>query len=457
MEIMGLGPLAWGALMLGAALALLLTGIPVWIALSATALLFIFIISPENMVAIPDKLFGSLDDPTLLAIPLFVLMAESLAQSGAAKALFVTVHKWLSWLPGEFGVTNLIAPALLFEGSGPAAATAIGGIGIPEMKRHGYPPKFAGAIAAVGTTVVILLPPSITMIVYGATNNLSIGSLWIAGILPGYVLIGIQCVWVVFYYKRFIASHRHGLAAAPAAAPVVTGADAVAPSPEIITWKDRFMSLPRVLPFLAIFITILGSILMGWASPTEAAGLGALVAFIMAAAFYKALKIETLKRIFTRTVRQSSMILLILAASLLFGYALSNAYTTQTMADGLINLDIGKWGTFFVINLFILALGFFLPPVSIILLVVPIFTPVLQSLGFNLIWYGAVLMLLMQITLVLPTVGLNILTIKPMVPEATMGQLFKACIPFLINILITVLILCAWPNLALWLPGIVIR
>ena len=159
----------------------------------------------------------------------------------------------------------------------------------------------------------------------------------------------------------------------------------------------------------------------------------------------------------TRTARQTSNILLILAAALLLGYALSNVYATQTMADGLMTMDLGKWGIFVMINLFILALGFFLPPAAIILLVVPIFTPPLRDLGFDLIWYGIVLMMPMQIALCLPTVGLNILTIKPMVPEITIGQLFKASIPFLINILIMILILCIWPNLALWLPNLLIK
>jgi C4-dicarboxylate transporter, DctM subunit len=457
MEIMGIGPLGWGALILGAALALLLTGIPVWIALAATAILFIFITNPGNIPMIPHLLFSSLNDPTLLSIPLFVFMAESLSQSGAAKVLFDTVHKWFSWLPGDVGATNLIACGMLGEGSGPAAATAIGGIGIPEMKRHGYPPKFAGAIAAVGSTVVMLLPPSIIMIIYGATNNLSIGRLFMAGIVPGYLLIAIQCAWAVFYYRRFIARRPQAAAVAGSGAYEQPGAAIAALPREKYTWKDRFVSLPRVLPFVAIFFTILGSILFGWASPSEAAGLGALVAFVVALVFFKAYKVETLKRIFTRTVRQSSMVLLLIAAAMLFGYALSNVYTTQTMANGLMTLGLGKWGTFIVIDLFILALGFFLPPAAIILLVVPIFTPALEDLGFNLIWYGAVLALLMQVCLALPTVGLNILTIKPMVPEISMGQLFRASVPFLINILIMILIVCLWPNLVLWLPNLVVH
>lgn len=459
MEIMGLSPLAWGAIIFASALVLMFTGIPIWVALAGTGLFFVFLTNPGSMVMVPHVLFESMNDFALLTIPLFVLMAEAIAQSKASEALFDSVHKWFSWLPGALGVSNLIAAGFMgmVTGSGPAGAAAIGGVGIPEMKRRGYPPTFAGALVAVGSTVVILIPPSIPMIIYGIATNTSIGRLFMAGLVPGFMLVGIQCAWVVFYYKFFIARRQQqgAVAAAPALSSGPGAATAVLPV-ESVTWRERFASLPLVLPFVFIAFMVLGSILLGWASPSEAAGVGAVVSLAVVMLFFKGYKFDILKKIFTHTVNESSMILLIMAAALLFGYALSDVYATQTMANGLMALELGKWGSFLVINLFILLLGLFLPPAAIILLVVPIFTPVLTELGFDLVWYCTVLVLIMQVALSMPTVGLNMLIVKRMLPEATMGQLFRASLPFLIAIVIAVIILCIWPEIALWLPNLMI-
>jgi tripartite ATP-independent transporter DctM subunit len=455
MEILGLGPLAWGAMIFAVALLLMFIGIPIWIALAGTAMLFIFITNPNSMLMVPHKLFESMNDFTILTIPLFILMAEAIAQSRASASLFNAIHKWFNWMPGALGVSNLVAAGLMgmVTGSGPAGAATIGGVGIPEMKKRGYPSTFAGALVAVGSTVVILIPPSIPMIIYGISTQTSIGRLFMAGLVPGFMLVIIQCAWVVFYYKFFIAKR---VAAAQQAACVLPGAEI--PCPDIpISWKERFSTLPHVLPFLFIAFAVLGSILLGWASPSEAAGIGAVAALLMVIALFQAYKPATLKSIFTHTVNESSMILLIMAAALLFGFALSDVYATQTMAEALMNLEIGKWGIFIIINLFVLLLGIFLPPAAIILLVIPIVMPVLVEMGFDPIWYSVVLMLIMQIALSMPTVGLNILIVKRMLPENSMLEIFKASLPFLLTIILAVVILCIWPNIALWLPNLLIK
>jgi tripartite ATP-independent transporter DctM subunit len=455
MEILGLSPLAWGAIIFATSLLMMFTGIPIWVSLAGTGLLFIFVTNPNSALMIPHKLFESLNDFTLLTIPLFILMAEAIAQSKASESLFNAIHKWFSWMPGALGVSNLIAAGLMgmVTGSGPAGAAAIGGVGIPEMKKRGYPGPFAGALVAVGSTVVILIPPSIPMIIYGITTQTSVGRLFMAGLIPGFMLVAIQCAWVVFYYK--VSIEKNIKLSPPSMSPSLGAAAMVAADPET-TWRERFATLPSILPFILIAFAVLGSILLGWASPSEAAGVGAVVSLLVVILLFKGYKPQTMKKVLTLTVNESSMILLIMAAALLFGFALSDVYATQTMAEGLMGLEIGKWGIFIIINLFVLLLGIFLPPAAIILLVIPIFVPVLIELGFDLIWYCVVLVLIMQVALSMPTVGLNMLIVKRMLPENTMGQLFKAAFPFLLTILVAIIILCIWPDLALWLPNVLL-
>jgi len=326
------------------------------------------------------------------------------------------------------------------------------------MKKQGYPAPFAGALIAVGSTVVILIPPSIPMIIYGIATQTSIGRLFMAGLIPGFMLVGIQCAWVIFYYKVVIEKRVRLARAAMSPSLGAAAMERVVESAgTVTTWKERLATLPSVLPFILIAFSVLGSILLGWASPSEAAGVGAIVSLIVVMVLFKGYKPETLKKIAALTVHESSMILLIMAAAMLFGYALSDVYATQTMAEALMGLEIGKWGTFIVINLFILLLGIFLPPAAIILLVIPIFVPVLVTLGFDPIWYCVVLVLIMQVALSMPTVGLNMLIIKRMLPENTMGGLFKASFTFLLTILVAIVILCIWPNIALWLPNLLIK
>jgi C4-dicarboxylate transporter DctM subunit len=448
-------PIAWGAVIFGTALLFMLIGIPIWVALAGTGILFIFITAPENMNMAPRILFESLNDFTLLTIPLFVLMAEAIAQSKASEALFSSMQKWFSWLPGALGISNLIAAGLMgmVTGSGPAGAAAIGGVGIPQMRREGYPPAMAGALVAVGSTVVILIPPSIPMIIYGVVTETSVGKLFFAGLIPGFMLVFIQCAWVAFYYKFFIekrrkqmlASQPAGEGAAPALLPI-----------QSFTWKDRLLSLPMVLPFLFLAFVVLGSILLGWASPSEAAGVGAAISLLLVIAMFQGYRPQTLKNIFSLTITESSMILMIMAAALLFGYALSNVYATQALAEALMTLPLGKWGIFVIIDVFVILLSVFLPPAAIILLVGPLLVDVLVELGFDPIWYGVIMMLLMQIGLSMPTVGLNMLICKRMVKDCSMGQLFKASIPFLLAIILAVIILCILPQIAMWLPGLAI-
>jgi len=445
--------------MFGTVLVVLLSGIPIWVGLAGTALLFILIISPENLPIIPYVIYSSLDSFALLAIPLFIFMASPIANSRASFDLYEVIHRWLHWLPGGIGISNMIGCAIFAAlcGSSPATAAAIGGVGIPEMRRRGYPAGFACGLIAVGGTLGILIPPSLTMIIYGVATETSIGKLFIAGIIPGIMLALMMSIWIGFYFHFFvIRRRRRGL---QESRPVPNPQEDTAPAvlPEVAyTWKDRFVYLPRILPFLLIIFGVMGSLYLGWATPSEAAGVGAFLALLFTVVIYRAYRPRVLKTIFGVAINESTMILMIMAAALFFGYALSNAYATQALAEAILDLPLGRWGIMLIIQLFLLVLGMFIPPAAIILLVAPILLQIILGLGFDPIWFAVVMTLNLEIGLVTPPVGLNLYIVKAIAPDVPLLKVLKGALPFLIILALGIILLCFFPELALWLPGLMI-
>jgi tripartite ATP-independent transporter DctM subunit len=443
---------------------ILLSGLPVWAALATTGLLFVFVVSPDNVSFIPHKLYGSLDDFSLLAIPLFILMAAAISKTKASFDLYEALHRWLYWLPGGIGISNIIACSIMgaLSGSAPAVAAAIGGVGLPEMKKRGYPDSMAAGIIAVGGTMGILIPPSVTMILYGVATETSIGRLFMAGFIPGVIVTLMMAIWIgIYFYFRVIKQQKKG---SYVNIPIDDSRNA---NPEIssvlknqheitYTWKERFASLPKILPFILLILAILGSLYGGFASPSEAAGVGAILAILLASIIYRAYRPSVIKRILSQAVIDSSMILLIMAASLLFGYALSNAYATQAMAESLVNLPLGNWGILIVVLLFITILAMFIPPAALILLVAPILLEILTDLGFDPVWFAVIMTFCLQIGLVSPLTGLNLYIVKGMTPELSVMQIFKGCIPFIIILILGIIIVSIFPQLALWLPNLLI-
>lgn len=457
---MELSPFAWGIIMFGTVLVVLLSGIPIWVGLAGTALLFILIISPENLTIIPYVIYSSLDSFALLAIPLFIFLAAPIAKSRASSDLYEVIHRWLHWLPGGIGISNMIGCAIFAAlcGSSPATAAAIGGVGIPEMRRRGYPAGFATGIIAVGGTLGILIPPSLTMIIYGVATETSIGKLFLAGVIPGIIMALMMSLWIGFYFYFFISRRqRRGLQEfQPAPNPRETTAPVVLPEEADYTWKDRFTYLPRLLPFLLIIFGVMGSLYLGWATPSEAAGVGAFLSLLSAVIIYHAYRPRILKSIFGAAINESTMILMIMAAALFFGYALSNAYATQALAEAILDMPLGRWGIMLVINLFLLMLGMFIPPAAIILLVAPILLQIILGLGFDPIWFAVIMTLNLEIGLVTPPVGLNLYIVKAIAPDVPLSKVLIGSLPFLVILAVGIILVAIFPQLALWLPGIMI-
>jgi len=300
-----------------------------------------------------------------------------------------------------------------------------------------------GLIAHAGT-FGILIPPSVTMILYGVATETSIGKCFIAGVLPGILEILLSCIWVggVFFYRRRVP-------AKPGAMYYIEDRALV----ESFSWRERFASLIKVLPFVLIIIGIMGSLYGGWATPSEAGGLGAVLSLIFVMAIYKIYKPVQLWKIFIKALNESSMILMIMAAALLFAYVSSDLYATQTLGELILKLPLGKWGIILLINILLLILGCFIPPAAVILMVAPLLLPIIQGLGFDPIWFAVIMTVNLEIGLVTPPVGLNLYIVKNIAPDVPMSHVLLGVIPFVIIEILVIICVCIWPQLALWLPN----
>jgi C4-dicarboxylate transporter DctM subunit len=400
------------------------------------------------MQTLPFTLYGSMDNFALLAIPLFILLSAPIAESKASKDLYETLHKWLHKVPGGIGIANMVGCGIFAAlcGSSPATAAAIGGIGIPEMRRRGYSPALATGLIAHGGTFGILIPPSVTMILYGVATETSIGKCFIAGVIPGILLVLLSCAWVgaVFVYRKFHPARRGSLYYMD----VEHQNDM-----ETFSWRERFSSLIKVLPFVLIIFGIMGSLYGGWATPSEAGGLGAVLSLLCVMIIYRVYRPAQLWKIFIKALNESTMILMIMAAALIFAWVSSDLYATQTLGELILKLPMGKWGIIFFINIFLLILGCFIPPAAVILMVAPLLLPIIQGLGFDPIWFAVIMTVNLEIGLVTPPVGLNLYVVKSIAPDIPMSQVLLGAAPFVLIDCLLIVILCIWPQLALWLPN----
>ncbi|MCF8061017.1 MAG: TRAP transporter large permease [Deltaproteobacteria bacterium] len=433
-------------LLFGSAFALLISGIPIWAGLAGISIFFILIFSPHLLPSVPYVLYSGMDNFALLAIPLFIFLSAPIAESNASRDLYETLHKWLYKVPGGLGIANMVGCGIFAAlcGSSPATAAAIGGIGIPEMRRRGYSPALSTGLIAHAGTFGILIPPSVTMILYGVATETSIGKCFIAGIIPGLLEIVLSCVWVggVFYYRKLVPAKR-------GAVYYIEDRGLV----ETFSWGERFGSLVKVLPFILIIFGIMGSLYGGWATPSEAGGVGAVLSLVCVMTIYKVHQPKRLWKIFVKALNESSMILMIMAAALLFAYVSSDLYATQALGELILSIPLGKWGILVLINILLLILGFFIPPAAVILMVAPLLLPIIQGLGFDPIWFAVVMTINLEVGLVTPPVGLNLYIVKNIAPDIPMSHVLLGVVPFVIIEGIVIVAVCIWPELALWLPN----
>jgi tripartite ATP-independent transporter DctM subunit len=331
-------------------------------------------------------------------------------------------------------------------GSSPATCSAIGSAGIPEMRRRGYSPGFAAGIIAAGGTLGILLPPSITMILYAVAAEVSLGRLFLAGIGPGLLLVGLFSLYAMWQYRREFKTAK--------AAFDLSGTRHEFLESHTYSAREKFGMLPRVLPFVVLLIGVMGALYGGYATPSETAGLGGVLSLVLIASVYGVWRARDLAPILKATIRESTMLMFIIGMSLLFSYVMSYLHISQSAAQGIVELHLSRWPLLTAILLLVVVLGFFLPPVSIILMTAPILLPPLKAAGFDLIWLGVLMTIVMEMGLIHPPVGLNIFVIKNIAPDIPLGDVIWGVLPFALLMLLAVVLICLMPGVALWLPDL---
>ena len=431
-----MSPLEIGLIVMVGLLALLATGMPIAFALGLVSVVTLMLTEGFGAVQlVGETFFGGLNSFELVSIPMFILMGGAVASSPAGKDLYEALDRWLNRVPGGLVLSNLGACSIFaaLSGSSPATCAAIGKMGIPEMLNRGYPATIATGSIAAGGTLGILIPPSITMIVYGIATETSIGRLFIAGILPGLMLTGLFMAWTL------LACRMQGYA--------LTGFTGV------YSLKEKLEALPRVLPFLAIIVGILYVLYGGVATPSEAAGAGALFCLVLVVVIYRMVKVGPIVAIFRDSIRESVMIMMIIGASALFSHTLSSTFVTQSIAAWIGGLDVNRWVLMAIINVFLLVAGFFLPPVAVILMTAPILLPIITQAGFDPYWFAVILTINMEIGLITPPVGLNLYVINGITPDIPLKTILMGSLPYMLCMVLGIVILCLIPGIATWLPN----
>ncbi|MDQ3324949.1 MAG: TRAP transporter large permease [Actinomycetota bacterium] len=463
-------PLATGGVIGLMALVLFMTGMPIAFALGLTAVAStVLFLDPAQLDIFAKLVFDSLNDFALLAIPLFILMGNIFGGSTASKHLFEAGEAWLSRIRGGLGMSSVVAAALFagLTGSSAATAAAIGRVAVPEMQARGVSDRIATGAVAAGGTLGILIPPSITLILYGIAAEQSIGQLFAGGVVPGIMVTVLFCVWIFIATtledrrRRSVAGERalvtsgvgseHGSGGATSAA-ASTGGDAYAAP--TYTWGDRVRALLKVLPFLSIIGAILYALYAGVATPSEAAAVGVLVVLVLIAIAYRGITWRGLGHSLLDATNQSTMILMITTFSAVIGTVLAFLSVPQELALMVTELEINKWLVLLVINLVLLVLGMFLPPVGIIVMVTPVLFPLITALNFDPIWFGVLMTVNMEIGLITPPVGLNLFVLKGIAPDISLKDIVLGTLPYVGVLSFSIFLMAVFPGIVTWLPNL---
>ena len=431
-------------------LVVLFSGAPISFALGCVALLFMALFMPASALdTVTQNVYEEMASITLLSIPLFILKGAAIGKSRAGQDLYAAMHVWMNKVPGGLGIANVFACALFaaMAGSSPATCSAIGSAGIPEMRKRGYSPGFAAGIIAAGGTLGILLPPSITMILYAVAAEQSLGRLFLAGIGPGVLLVLLFAGYAMLNYRREYLRAQAAFASC--------GVSSVLLQHEEFTFRQKLEMLPRVVPFVVLLIGVMVALYGGYATPSETAGLGALLALILIAVVYGVWRLRDLTPILSATLKESTMLMFIIGMSLLFSYVMSYLDISQGAATWIVDMHFSRWALLAMVLLLVIVLGFFLPPVSIILMLAPIILRPLKDAGFDLIWFGVLMTIVMETGLIHPPVGLNIFVIKNIAPDIALRDIIRGVLPFVALMLLAVVLICFFPGIATTLPNVV--
>jgi len=413
---------------------LMLLGLPIAVSMVLVgAVTGVIVFGVPFLSSTGAMLWGVLNDNLLTAAPLFILLGELLLRSGMADRMYGAMAAWLSRLPGGLLHTNIACCALFAATSGSSVATAatVGTVALPSLHARKYPmPQALGSLAA-GGTLGILIPPSINMILYGSLTENSIGKLFIAGIIPGLLLTGLFMLYILV--NSYVAKNI--------------------PREELPPLRERVRGLVHLIPPLVIFGIVMGSLYTGFATATESAALGVVVALVFAWRSGR-LSWQMLETCFLQTARTTGMIMLIMAAAFVLNLLISLSGVAEAMTKSVTSLGLSATAMLLVLIVFYILLGMFMDVLSMLVATVPIVYPIVKALGVDPIWFGIFIILMCELALITPPVGMNLFVVQGVRPDkGGIGEVIRGAFPYVVIMMAFTLLLMVFPAIVTWLPG----
>lgn len=412
-------------------LVLLLTGIPIFAGLTLYGGGLLLLVQ-GNFGSVADVIFEEVNRYLLVAIPLFAFMAHIMIRGRVVDDLYDTAYTFTRHLPGGLAVATILACTIFAAISGSSVATAltIGSVAIPQMIRYGYEPRLAYGVVAAGGTLGILIPPSGPMILYGVTTDTSIGSLFIAGVVPGLLMASVFALWAVFRCSRTEAFQHHEPRA---------------------SLGELAAAFRKAVWALALPVFVLGGMYLGVFTATEAAAAGVWLALFVTVVVYRSIGWRDIWESAKESCRLSAMLFMILAGATVFGHVITKMRIPQQIVESLVAMDMGAIGFVLILMGLVFILGMFLESIAIILITMPIILPAMMHLGINPIWYGVLLVINLEIAMITPPVGMNLFTIKA-ITDAPLADIIRGSLAYVALMAIILLFVLWVPSVALWLP-----
>ncbi len=424
-----------GLIIFGLLVGLMLTGMPISIALGLAVMTFIFSFTQVPLESVALKLFTGIEKFEIMAIPFFILAGNFLTHGGVAKRMINFASSVVGHWHGGLGLASVLACALFaaLSGSSPACVVAIGSIMLPAMVKAGFPPRFGAGVITTSGALGILIPPSIAMVMYSVSTNTSLSALFLAGVVPGAILaimLGLTTWW------RARKNDYPRMANA--------------------SWGQRMKALRESFWGLLLIVVVMGGIYGGLFTPTEAAAMAAVYAFIVAVFVYKDISLKDVPRVLLSSANMSAMLLYIITNAVLFSFVLANEQIPQHLADWLVNMGLGPITFLLAVNILLLVAGNFMEPSSIILIMAPILFPVAMKLGIDPVHFGILIIVNMEVGMCHPPVGLN-LYVASGITKMGISELSVAVWPWLATMLVFLMLVTYWPGMSIWLPHLLLK
>ena len=409
---------------------LMLIGVPVAVSLGASTVITMLLFTDLDVATIPQLIFDGINKFALMAIPMFILAGNLLSKGGSARRIIDFAKSMVGHLPGGLPMSAIFACVIFaaVSGSSPATVVAIGSIMFVAIKEAGYPKEYAvGGITTAGS-LGILIPPSVVMIVYGVTAEVSIAQLFMAGVVPGLMLGGMMIL------QTYIGAKKLGF-------------KATTPEP----WSERVKKFGKAFWALLIVVVVIGGIYGGIFTPTEAAAASAIYALIISLFVYKDIKFKDLWDICLESAITTAMIFFIIANAVVFAYLLTSENIPQTIADSILAANIGKIGFLIIVNILLFIMGQFMEPSSVVMIMVPLLLPIATALGVDPVHFGILLIVNMEIGMITPPVGLNLFVASGLT-GMNLKDVIVSCLPWTLTLFIGLILVTYIPEISLWLP-----